>query len=912
MRSRNRFARAVCLPAVIVSTGLVAWHSPVDAARTPPPRLSVSDEVITEGDSETMVFTVSIDAQPSRRRPVSVTVATGNGSALAESDFEFAEETLTFEQGGPLSRKLEVHILNDDEPEGDETFTVALSNIRNANVLDGTGTGTIHDDDPAAPPPPPPPPPPEGAVSINSTSVSGLDPAVFPPVVPERPQVLGGSHNVFSVNDLGMHCVDLDGRIANILPPFQVKLTQVVEKGIRPRLNPVGVSVYYSAASNPADPILLSSDPPRGLAPDGTLYKTNFWQIIAQGAYDPFYPGFLPPLVGAVTEDVGLLVPNASDLYIGPDGEILSGDEELTAVQHRMPGVGAPLIANEPQQVLEHYVDKPFFTRFPIGYVADGVNWFEAAGIPMAPFDDQGRQNPFPLVRVEARSGTQVLATVDTVLPVSAETSCSNCHGDPSDVPGSRSDTPSASLIAAGLPVENRAADPQLGQVPAAVSIEYAADINILRLHDLKHGASYVDTALEPDACDISADPTNAPNGGASCLANRALEQNSPVVCQSCHYTPALDLAQVGPMSGPPGSDANGRNQVPHQSNSRVMHNHHGGFEDLFPPIPQAVQDPATGAITNQAERTAALENNCYQCHPGKETQCLRGAMFNAGILCSDCHGTMAQVGADFSAGVSPTNPGAFQLDPEENFYDPASPQPRVPWANEPGCGSCHTGDANHNLAATPNALVNLRDSRGVTDGIRLRQAFLTGDAKATPIVPANKRFAEPAVPAVFNGFENPNAGNPKLYRVSTGHGGVICEGCHGATHAEWPVADPDANDNLLALQVQGHTGPIIECTACHTTSGLPGNTLAGPHNMHLVNDIRFWKEAHKDAAKRENGRPGRGLCGDCHGSDHRGTVLSRAAADRSFLVEGTQRRVGAGQPVGCNLCHSLEKSFGG
>ena len=160
MRSRNRFARAVCLPAVIVSTGLVAWHSPVDAARTPPPGLSVSDEVITEGDSETMVFTVSIDAQPSRRRPVSVTVATGNGSALAESDFEFAEETLTFEQGGPLSRKLEVHILNDDEPEGDETFTVGLSNIRNANVLDGTGTGTIHDDDPAAPPPPPPPPPP--------------------------------------------------------------------------------------------------------------------------------------------------------------------------------------------------------------------------------------------------------------------------------------------------------------------------------------------------------------------------------------------------------------------------------------------------------------------------------------------------------------------------------------------------------------------------------------------------------------------------------------------------------------------------------------------------------------------------------------------------------------------------------
>ena len=137
-----------------------------------------------------------------------------------------------------------------------------------------------------------------------------------------------------------------------------------------------------------------------------------------------------------------------------------------------------------------------------------------------------------------------------------------------------------------------------------------------------------------------------------------------------------------------------------------------------------------------------------------------------------------------------------------------------------------------------------------------------------------------------------------------------MCEGCHGATHAEWPVADPAANDNLLALQVQGHAGPVIECGACHTTSGLAANTLGGPHDMHLVNDPRFWKEAHKDAAKRENGKPGGGMCGDCHGADHRGTVLSRAAADRSFTVESVARIVKAGQPVACNLCHSLDKSF--
>jgi len=751
------------------------------------------------------------------------------------------------------------------------------------------------------------------AVSINSTSTSGLTPAGLPPV-PERPRVTGGGYSVLAVNDLGMHCVDLDGRIANILPPFQVLLGQVIEKGVTPRLNPQGIGLAYSAASNPKDPILARGDLFNGVAPDGTVYKTNFWQGIGNGAYDAFYPPVATPLATGpfpVTEDIGLPVPNAERLYIGNDGIVDgvggSSDGELAVTQHAMPGVQSPLLANAPQPVQEYYEHKPFFVNFPIGYVANDVNWHEAAGIPMAPFDDAGRQNPFPLLRVEAGNGNTVLATSDVVVPVSSETSCSNCHGAPGDVAFSRSTAPTDALGAAGLPVADSMLDPELGRVPHGVSVEYAADINILRLHDLKHGARYVDTANQGDRCTIDA---SQPNGSASCLINRALVQGKPVVCQGCHYTPALDLVQVGPMAGPPGSAANGRNQLAHESNSRVMHNHHGGFAELFPAIPAPQQDPATGAITNQGERTAALENNCYQCHPGKETHCLRGAMFNGGVLCSDCHGSMKQIGADFSAGVSSSRLGAFQLTGLGNFYDPLSKQPRVPWANEPGCGSCHTGDANDNLVDQPGVLVNAKDSHGVSDGIRLRQAFVTGDAKATPIVPSNKRFAEPAVPAEFNGFANPAAGNPKLYRVSSGHGGVMCEGCHGATHAEWPVADPAANDNLLALQVQGHAGPIVECGACHTTSGLAANTLGGPHDMHLVNDPRFWKEAHKDAAKRENGKPGGGVCGDCHGADHRGTVLSRAATDRSFTVESVARNVKAGQPVACNLCHSLDKSF--
>ena len=53
-------------------------------------------------------------------------------------------------------------------------------------------------------------------------------------------------------------------------------------------------------------------------------------------------------------------------------------------------------------------------------------------------------------------------------------------------------------------------------------------------------------------------------------------------------------------------------------------------------------------------------------------------------------------------------------------------------------------------------------------DGIRLMQAYLSNDSKATPIVPSNKRFAENTVPA-----GDPAAGNPMLYRVSKGPEGT-------------------------------------------------------------------------------------------------------------------------------------------
>jgi hypothetical protein len=106
-------------------------------------------------------------------------------------------------------------------------------------------------------------------------------------------------------------------------------------------------------------------------------------------------------------------------------------------------------------------------------------------------------------------------------------------------------------------------------------------------------------------------------------LHGTSLESQKPVVCGSCHAQPPLGLA------GAPG--------VPSLSSS--MHSAHA---------------------TRMAQANLAVE--CYACHPGFQTQCLRDIHYKKGFQCTDCHGSMHDVGA-------PT---------------------RISWKDEPRCGDCH------------------------------------------------------------------------------------------------------------------------------------------------------------------------------------------------------------------------------
>ena len=163
---------------------------------------------------------------------------------------------------------------------------------------------------------------------------------------------------------------------------------------------------------------------------------------------------------------------------------------------------------------------------------------------------------------------------------------------------------------------------------------------------------------------------------------------DTPILCADCHSDNALGT------TGQPG--------VP--SLSEVIHKEHG-------------------------EKT----NDCYKCHPGPNTQCLRGVMKTQhNFVCQDCHGSVSEVGQSIKNG-------------------------REPWLEEPSCGAseCHGS----NYAEEPGKL--FRESRGHGD---LFCSACHGEPHA--IAPS--------------GNDRDNVQNIALQ----GYAGTLdkCETCHGIT----------------------------------------------------------------------------------------------------------------------------------
>ncbi len=377
--------------------------------------------------------------------------------------------------------------------------------------------------------------------------------------------------------------------------------------------------------------------------------------------------------------------------------------------------------------------------------------WFTASGIPITSTDDSGSKNHYPMMRITAvdKATGQVLAYTDIVLPVSDEMHCGDCHS----TGGMAANQSTAKRYSIGA-WSDGGGDPE---------IEYRE--NILILHDAKHGTN--------------------------------LLSSTPVLCASCHYFPALDLAGKGPQ-GP---------QVGLPLLSEAIHGRHG--RTMNGQMPSNPQD----AIIPDTAGTGA----CYYCHPGSSTKCLRGVMAQSGIECQNCHGGMLQVAGEFSS--------------------------RMPWVDEPKCQSCHTGDAVKN--------------NGV---IRETVAYDSSDPAALPRLNPWSRFAENndtlyrdslghgglaceachgSTHAIWPSREaNDNVAATEIQ----GHQGVIieCSVCHGNNLA-LTTDGPHGMHNVNDPQWNKEHGEFYEqnantCKSCHGRN-LEGTVLSMAHEQRTLFD---------------------------------------------------------------------------
>lgn len=566
---------------------------------------------------------------------------------------------------------------------------------------------------------------------------------------------------VIGWNNLGMHCMDSDYTVFSILPPYNTFHAQVIDSSGNLVTNREGIGVSYHSIADLDGSINRTS---RG--------KTGFWN------YEDAYFGLSLP------EDVGLPVP-------GPE-------------MFAMPGTN-----NTPQSM-----------RFE-----EGINWFAAHGVPIAPYDDNDKPNQYPMMRLMLTNAAgDVLAMSDIVLPVSDEMDCSLCHASSSGP---------AAEPAAGWVMDNH---------PGR---DYR--LNILRLHDERGltNANYV-----------AALATNGFNPAG--LYTTATADNRPILCASCHLSEALPGSGVAGI--PPLTEA--------------MHAGH-----------EVVIDPRNGmSLGSDANR-----QSCYTCHPGSETRCLRGAMGRAvapdgsmSMQCQSCHGGMADVGSPTRTGWldepncqachvgSATNSfgvirftdaltnGSFRVPDEDRFAtNPDTPAPGhslYRFSKGHGglqCSACH--GSTHAIYPTAHANDNISSSQIQGHGGTL------GECTACHQTMPNTRSGGPhGMHTIGQGWiEDHND-------AASNQGRDSCRTCHGQ-NGEGSVLSLTLSAKYISSEkgsVNYFKGQKVTCWGCHdgmyssdgtskgvptvtdtsgvTTSGVPVAIALNGSNLRIVGQPRY------------------------------------------------------------------------
>lgn len=276
-------------------------------------------------------------------------------------------------------------------------------------------------------------------------------------------------------------------------------------------------------------------------------------------------------------------------------------------------------------------------------------------------------------------------------------------------------------------------------------------------------------------------------------------------------------------------------------------------------------------------------------------------------VLCASCHQSNA-LGTPLKTGIKPLTEALHSK--HAQVIDPKTGTTMNSSMNRDSCYQCHPGSVTKCLrGAMGNAkkidgsnAIDCQSCHGTMSDVGKtgRKGWMDEPNcqqchdKTSPIGNFTRYTSVYSAPGILRTAIDPKFATPSLYKTSKGHGNLQCESCHGATHAEYPSSH--ANDNVQSLTLQGHTGTIAECSTCHTN--VPTNFTGGPHGMHAVGQAAV--NAHDDIAER-----GTASCTTCHGTDYRGTVLSKTWAARTLNVEHGTKTFTAGHMVSCYDCHN-------
>ncbi len=153
----------------------------------PPPKLSVDDAKVEEGNSGTSPLTFIVTLSEAISKDVTVRFVTGGGSAQPGEDYQPRDEILII-PAGETQVKVAVLVNGDVDFEADESLIVQLSEPHNANLDKDRGTGVILNDDKQ----PPDEPPPDDEFNWSREGPEPLDPAFLVKLHSDFDPVEGG------------------------------------------------------------------------------------------------------------------------------------------------------------------------------------------------------------------------------------------------------------------------------------------------------------------------------------------------------------------------------------------------------------------------------------------------------------------------------------------------------------------------------------------------------------------------------------------------------------------------------------------------------------------------------------------------------------------------------------------------